>query len=430
MSAGDSYTEVSSQSWFARMGCAVVGMLFGMLFIVIALAMLFWNEGRAVRAARTLEEGEAVVVSVPADRVDPANDGRLVHVSGPATTTETLSDPEFGPSAAKALRLRRVVEMYQWHEVKHTHTQRRPGGAQVRTDTYTYQPGWSSQAIASHRFHQRAGHENPRSLPFASREWQARRVTLGAFVLTDRQVRAIHSEERLPVAPTWKPAAPKMDFTPLSAVLAAGTAPFPANIPWGMRSAKRRRDRAAPQTGLRVENGVLYQGRDPRQPAIGDVRIEFRVVKPTTVSLLARQTGDTFAPYPAKTGEEIDRLEVGTHSAAEMFQTAEREGTFGTWFLRGIGYVMLAFGVFFVLRPLAVAADVLPFVGGFVTLATAVVAGLVALGLALVATALGWVFYRPLVGAALLAGGLVLVGGIAMRARARRAKRADLAQPA
>ena len=40
-----------------------------------------WNEGRAVRTAESLEEGAGAVVSVPADAVDPGNEGKLVHVS-------------------------------------------------------------------------------------------------------------------------------------------------------------------------------------------------------------------------------------------------------------------------------------------------------------------------------------------------------------
>ena len=48
---GDSYSESSSQSWFERLGNAFKGILVGLVMIVVAFVVLFWNEGRAVRTA-------------------------------------------------------------------------------------------------------------------------------------------------------------------------------------------------------------------------------------------------------------------------------------------------------------------------------------------------------------------------------------------
>ena len=102
---GDSFTEVSSQGWFSRIGGALVGIPIGMLMFLASFVVLFWNEGRAVRTAKSLAEGEKGVVSVVTDKVDPAHENALVHVSGMADTDETIKDPRF-PVSAKALRLR------------------------------------------------------------------------------------------------------------------------------------------------------------------------------------------------------------------------------------------------------------------------------------------------------------------------------------
>jgi hypothetical protein len=72
--------------------------LIGFVLFVAAFPLLFWNEGRAVQTARSLEEGAGVVVSVSADLVDPANAGRLIHVNGTAKTEDVLRDDEFGVS--------------------------------------------------------------------------------------------------------------------------------------------------------------------------------------------------------------------------------------------------------------------------------------------------------------------------------------------
>jgi hypothetical protein len=55
------------------------------------------------------------LVTVDASSVDPANEGKLVHLTAKAVTDETLADDMFGVSA-NAIKLRRNVEMYQWKE--------------------------------------------------------------------------------------------------------------------------------------------------------------------------------------------------------------------------------------------------------------------------------------------------------------------------
>ncbi len=113
----DMFTETTHQSWFSRIGESFKSLLFGLLLFVISFPVLFWNEGRAVKTAKSLNEGESVTVSVSSDAVDPANEGKLVHTVGLATTTETIRDEMFGIEA-NAIRIKRVSEMFQWKEDK------------------------------------------------------------------------------------------------------------------------------------------------------------------------------------------------------------------------------------------------------------------------------------------------------------------------
>ena len=70
-----SVTEVSQVSWFSRLGGAFKGILFGIILFLLAIPLLFWNEGRAVKRARALTKGAAAVVSVQPDAVQPENEG-------------------------------------------------------------------------------------------------------------------------------------------------------------------------------------------------------------------------------------------------------------------------------------------------------------------------------------------------------------------
>ena len=101
--------------------------MLGLILFVVAFPLLFWNEGRAVTTYKTLKEGGSIVTSVASGSVDPANAGRLIHVSELADTEATLTDPVFEVSA-KALKLRRTAEMYQWKESSSSETTKKLGG--------------------------------------------------------------------------------------------------------------------------------------------------------------------------------------------------------------------------------------------------------------------------------------------------------------
>jgi hypothetical protein len=103
---GDTFTQVTSTSWIARLGKSILGVLIGVVLIIGAIILLFWNEGRAVTTARSLAEGSHAVVEVGSASVDPANEGKLVYVSGELDARAPLTDQEFGVTA-NALRLGR-----------------------------------------------------------------------------------------------------------------------------------------------------------------------------------------------------------------------------------------------------------------------------------------------------------------------------------
>ena len=165
----DGFTEVTSTGWLQRLGQSFIGVLIGIVIFIISFPLLFSNEGRAVRTAQALAEGEKKVVSVSADKVDPANQDRLVHVSGLATTEQELRDPAFGV-AQKAIRLQRTVEMYQWVEKKEESRRKKFGGREETVTNYTYSKEWSRELVKSQNFRQAADHQNPTEMPF--RSWE------------------------------------------------------------------------------------------------------------------------------------------------------------------------------------------------------------------------------------------------------------------
>ena len=389
--SNDSFSEFTSESWFGRLGGAIKGVLIGIVLFVISFPLLWWNEGRAVKTAKGLTEAGGSVVSVTADQVDAANDRKLVHMTALATTDEILHDPEFAVSVP-AIRLRRKAEMYQWHQKESSETRKKFGGGSETITTYDYQKKWSSHVIDSSGFKHSEGHVNPANMRFQNQEETAKLVKFGAFKLSSGLVGEFNSFETLPME--------QKDLDKL-----------PADLSKQVRLA---------QNLFYLSNDPQKSAPDPDKPEIGDLRITFEVVKPATVSILARQLGDTFEPWQSATGSTIDRLTVGTVSAENMLGQMEKENTTMTWVLRAVGFLLMAFGVGLVFSPLAVSANVLPFLGNLLRMGIGLFAGVVAATLSLVTIAVAWLAYRPLLGTGLLVVAVGLFVGLKALGRKKR----------
>jgi hypothetical protein len=372
----DSFTEVSHEGWFSRIKNAIVGVLFGILLFVIAFPVLFLNEGRAVKRSKAIEFGAASLETVSADKVDPGKEGGYVHITATADSSETLTDPKLGISAEKALRLQRKVEMYQWKENKRTETKKKLGGGTEKVTKYDYSKEWSDGLIKSESFRHKDGHQNPGSMPYASTGFSAKKVTLGAFTLNANQVSRIDSYKQ-------------------RAVTEADKAALPADV----------------VAKVKLSGSGLYIGSDPGSPAIGDARITYQVVSPTTISIAAKQVGSSFAPFTTPTGD-LDTLKVGSFTKDQLMEAEKEANNMMTWILRGVGFFMMVLGVFLVLNPLKVLADVIPFIGSIVGGGLFLVALLVAAAGSSVTIALGWVAYRPLIGIPLLLLGLGSIAAV------------------
>ncbi len=367
-------TEVTNESWIGRLGKSLIGVLVGIILVIAAGVLLFWNEGRAVDRARTIAEGAGAVVSVSADAAAPQHEGKLVHVTGEAATDETLTDDVFGISA-QAVRLRRKVEMYQWKETKRTKTRKKLGGGKRKVTTYTYSKTWSDRPIRSAGFKE-AGHENPGEMPWRSRAVSAADVSLGAY--------------RLPPSLIGK----LDDFQPMA--VSAGEVD-------GLGSRLGRK--------VLVRDRGLYlptPGGGQGAPRVGDVRVRFSKVPAGPVSVVSRQVGKTFEPYTASTGQDIELIAAGTVSAEAMFEAEREANRLLTWGLRAGGFVAMLVGFCLVFAPISVLGDVIPFVGSLLGAGFFLISLILAAAGSLIVVALGWIFYRPLLGAVLLAGGVGL----------------------
>lgn len=373
-----SVTERTTTSWLSRIRNALVGIVVGIVCVIGSIWLLVWNEGRAVQTYRALAEGAGIVVSVAPDAIDPAQEGKLVHVSGAVTADTVPVDTLTGVSAEGAVAVNRTVEMYQWVEHSESKTEKSLGGSEETVTTYTYSKEWSDRPVDSSKFKQPEGHENP-AFPIESESFVTAGGAVGAFHVAGDKLAWIGARESLP-----------LDAEKAGEVAA-------------VLSLDRPVDAAA---------GKIFAGDNRNAPAVGDLTIAYERVDLKQASFVARQFGGELADYTASNGRTIFLAESGLVPASEMFAHAQSENTIITWILRIVGLVVMFVGFSLMFAILGVLADVVPFIGSIVSFGTGFIAFLLTAVIGPLMIALGWFAYRPLLSVAIIAVGVALAAGI------------------
>ena len=305
---------------------------------------------------------------------DPALDGKLVHVTGTATTEEVLTDPDFKVSA-NAIRLSRLVNYYQIVEQEEEDLD--------GNITYYYSQMWTEEPVDSDHFYgdEYAG-KNFIIKKFDQWESQASDVRLGSRKLDQGMVWKMENSRALMLD--------SLDVTALN-------------------------EEVQKIIGNRGEfvstyENILYIGADPSYPQVGDVRIIFSIIPQNTVSVVAVAQGDSFVPYEAKNGKKIAWLHDGVYSV-DQFVSEEQEDT---EYVDRAGWVMgilhILLGSWLLFKGLKRRGTSLPVISAYIWGKRVILSAIVVTaGGSMAIAALGLLFFRPLKALILLALGVAVL---------------------
>ena len=391
----DSFKVVTQQGWFSRIGGAIKGVVAGFGLTVISCGMLFWNEGRAVKRARALDEGQGLVVTVAADAVQGGNEGKLILTNGEAKATAPVQEPDFG-FTADGIAIKREVSFYQWVENTKSETQKKLGGGTETVTTYNYVKEWVSSPVNSGNFKEPAGHVNMANVDYKSGTFPAKEVKVGAFALSSKLISGISGDDPIPLTPEM-----------------LAQTPFDPNAESNFGK-------------FQLDQGGFYFGMNPTSPNIGDVRVTFKKVPFQTVSVLGKQTQGTIGAYITSNGGELESVRAGVLGKDQFFAAEKSDNETMTWMLRGLGFFLCFVGIGMIFKPISVVADVIPFLGNVAEMGVGFIAFALATVFSLTSVALGWFAYRPLLSVALLGGVAAAVYAI----RQKKTKLASMAAPA
>ncbi|CAG5980967.1 unnamed protein product [Menidia menidia] len=378
----DQHKRVSVKSnpgFLERLSDTTGGAVLGVGLFFLSVYVLFTNEGRALRIASSLDEGLSQVVSLGFhSSLNLQNDNSLVHLSAPLNTLQPLHDPNYRVTV-QAVKLRRQVEMYQWVEYSESKDYQENGETKTET-TYTYNTEWKSELVNSRHFDREIGHQNPSAMAVESVTVVAPEVRVGPFTLSKGLVEQINNFKTLSLRDF-----PVFELNPF----------------------------------LSIDDDYFYHTQTPRRPEVGDVRVLFsfaglssensRLGPPQTVSIVAMQRGEKLMPFKTKSGGTLEILYLEELTAEEVFAKEHQSNSMKTWGLRAAGWALMFISIQLVMRIIYTLVDWVPILRELISVGLKIFALCVSSSLSLLVIGAGWLFYRPLVTAALAALALLPV---------------------
>ena len=234
-----------------------------------------------MKTARALEEGSGIVIEIDAAKIDPANEGKLVHISGDAIAAGRAVRHALRRSAPKGAvqphpQGRDAAVEGNRREVERTGND----GKTMKTTVYDYEQVWSSTPIDSSSFKTASAPQEP-AMPLSGDNFDIIAAKVGAFRIAGNAVAPLGQED------------------------AAARCPKPA-------SSRRRRPWAAHKPMWLVNNQYLFGSRSGqrRRWATSASAIERGDVSRVS-AWASRATAKSCMPYTTSNGREVFLIQAG-----------------------------------------------------------------------------------------------------------------------
>lgn len=333
------------------------GFLGGIIIFIIGIFVLWNNEGRAVKTQNAINEALKGYTDVSSEKIDSQYEGKIIATTGKIdlSNSSELRDSKFGISA-KAVKLQRVVEMYQWDESCETDDD--------NNETCTYDKKWSDEIIDSSEF-SKSGHSNPSTMKIEGDVYVASDVKVGAFTLPERLIDKLSYDKT-----------------------------------YGNEKLEEQYKNTV--DGYKINEKYITNSVDTENPEIGDLRISYKYATDGEVSLIGVQSGDTVRAYTAKKGKSIFEIRRGSYTGREILVGMTEANKNIKWFLRILGTILVIAGIASLFSPLQSLTNKVPVLGSIVNFSTGLFSGVVGFAVALIVIAIAWFRFRPVLSIVLI----------------------------
>ncbi|XP_018345101.1 PREDICTED: transmembrane protein 43 homolog isoform X1 [Trachymyrmex septentrionalis] len=338
-------SEQFRQSWLTA--------IIGSIMFATGMCLLFWNEGRAVKVAHSLDEALHNVIVLPNSMILSSEyEGRLIHLSGPLLVSEPLTEPDYG-IIISSVKLKRRVQMYQWVEIEEE-----PSFGEITEGEkhYYYTTEWKDKLVDSDHFYIRTGHHNPKEIPIKSQVQIADEVKIGAYTLGMELKKKFN------------------DFVEITS------------------------DERPERKNIKMHSGLYYHSADLWNPQVGDIRIQFSYAgkNDNVYSVIGLLEKDTIKPYYTSHGEEILLQRKHKMSVDQMFHLEHVHNYWRTWTIRGLGWLVLFVAATCLANILKTIILNSTFLCGIIAVESLTMS--VSMSISLLVIGFAWVWYRPVIG--------------------------------
>jgi len=395
------YTTTTKTSYGQRLSGSLKGIVTGFVLFIVATIALFWNEGNFVKGKRAIGDAQKNVTIVKdVSTIDNGLDGKLIHASAMANTGDTLTDNLFGISIS-AIAIEKEVEYFQYVEQASSQSKDKIGGGQETVTTYTYRKEWVSQPVNSNKFEDPAYQlSNSVLANIESTKQTADNVSFGAYRLPSFMIHSISGSVNL-------------DFVLSDEKIQEWQKLL------GERTKLAQNDSAVRM--IHQSGNVIYLGKSPATPEIGDLRITFTKIVPKEISIIGKVQNNTFEQYVSKNGKTFSKVNTGNVSADLMFNEAHSSNSTRAWIIRIIGILFVVWGLRSMFSILPTLFKVLPFLSNIVSAGIGLVCTVGGFAWSLIIISIAWLFYRPLIGIPMLLAAIAGIWYLKKRAKEKKA---------
>ncbi len=355
----------------------------GLPLIFGAIALLVWNENHHVHAVRLFAEAGANLTELlDTTRIDPANEGKLLHYGATARAGKAVSDPLFG-FGGHFLGVERKVEYYQW--VEHQYDERRKDENGTYTVThYEYVLEWSPKPVDSEKFQGNAPRNNKNTtlLVIDSHKTYSQGAKFGPYLMHPELIDSI------------QPMKTDLEF-----------------LNQNNRTYKHSIDSLTQHGKIphHLFSQSVYFGEYPSSPEVGDVRVTFIYRGEGKYFTSAQAHGDTLQPYRCSDGYWLTycRFTPTDFDPSEDIAFEIWGHKWLVWSLRIIGWLMLVGGIKQLLGVVRRLVGSIPVLGTVARIGINLFSWVFGTLLAVTTIAVTFVVLRPWLGLTIL-GALVL----------------------
>lgn len=284
-----------------------IRVVIGAIFIIASIVAILGAEFSYIQATKEIQSIKSGAIHITPEQFDSANEGKIVYISGFANTDEILRDTQFGVQE-NALSLKRVVYMYQWSEsdIKRRFL-RLINLSALFGDNKQYRLSWSEGLNLDQNFSYPQGHENPKSTPYYSQVYRAEHIKIGKFDISAKfEIKTdFHRYELY-----------QRDWESLDGPL---------------------------KQFFELKDGTYVHG-NLVNPSIGDIQVLFRVLKPSTMTVIGRQIGNEIEPLHTSYVNTAF-MYYGTVSLGQIFDTVEMKYTLNIWVMRFLIMILICVGL-------------------------------------------------------------------------------------